>query len=251
MQLNKMGSGISSSYRSLLFLLIMIGLPASFLLAQDDPAAPERNTEIDFLLSYYQQDGNNSPVTGGIGTEELNDIAPIIIVNVPMANNRLLSVTSGVEYYSSASSDNVDPARTGASGADVRAHLDIGYGSDPLGSNQSWGFNVGTSVEYDYTSLWLGGNWSRSTANENTQFSLSGRFFFDQIQLIYPIELRQRGVELLNENQRQTINVSTALSQVLTRKMQASISADFRLSARLVINAFSSCLFQWRDAGAS
>ena len=33
--------------------------------------------EVDILSSYYSQDGDNAAVTGGIGTEELNDFAKI------------------------------------------------------------------------------------------------------------------------------------------------------------------------------
>ena len=31
--------------------------------------------EVNFISSYYHQDGNNSAVTGGVGTENLTDIA--------------------------------------------------------------------------------------------------------------------------------------------------------------------------------
>ena len=33
------------------------------------------SVEVDFLLSYYNQDGTHSAVSGGIGSEKLNDIA--------------------------------------------------------------------------------------------------------------------------------------------------------------------------------
>jgi hypothetical protein len=33
------------------------------------------NTEVDVLLSYYNQDGVHSAVNGGIGSEKLSDIA--------------------------------------------------------------------------------------------------------------------------------------------------------------------------------
>ncbi len=42
------------------------------------------DVEISFLTSYYIQDGNHSPVTGGIGTEKLTNIAPSIVLNVPI-----------------------------------------------------------------------------------------------------------------------------------------------------------------------
>jgi hypothetical protein len=34
--------------------------------------------EMNFVSSYYKQDGNNSAVTGGIGTEQLSDFAKTI-----------------------------------------------------------------------------------------------------------------------------------------------------------------------------
>ena len=34
----------------------------------------KQRLEVDFLTSYYSQDGNNASVTGGIGTEELTDL---------------------------------------------------------------------------------------------------------------------------------------------------------------------------------
>jgi hypothetical protein len=35
----------------------------------------KENTEVDVLLSYYNQDGVHSAVNGGIGSEKLSDIA--------------------------------------------------------------------------------------------------------------------------------------------------------------------------------
>ena len=42
------------------------------------------NTEVDFLLSYYKQDGVHSAVGGGIGSEKLSDIATNIVVALPL-----------------------------------------------------------------------------------------------------------------------------------------------------------------------
>lgn len=38
--------------------------------------------EVNLVSSYYKQDGNNSAVTGGIGTEKLTDISNIINVKL-------------------------------------------------------------------------------------------------------------------------------------------------------------------------
>ena len=88
----------------------------------------ERKTEIDFLFSYYEQSGNHSAVTGGQGTEELHDYSGIIIVNVPLKENKTLRVENGISYFTSASHDNINPATiSSASYADATAYLDITY----------------------------------------------------------------------------------------------------------------------------
>ena len=67
------------------------------------------STEIDFLASYYSQEGDNASVTGGIGTETLTDIAPTIVVNIPLNADAVLTVDIGISTYTSASSSNLDP----------------------------------------------------------------------------------------------------------------------------------------------
>ena len=44
----------------------------------------DRAIDVNFLSSYYQQEGNNSAVEGGVGTEHLIDGANMLIVNVPI-----------------------------------------------------------------------------------------------------------------------------------------------------------------------
>ena len=64
--------------------------------AQDSTAIYKKrvleSTEIDFLTSYYSQDGNNAAVSGGLGTEKLTDFAPTIIVSIPMNDDDVLIV---------------------------------------------------------------------------------------------------------------------------------------------------------------
>ena len=67
------------------------------------------STEVDFLMSYYTQDGSNSSVGGGIGTEELTDLTPTIVVSIPINDDDVLSVDVGISAYSSASSSNINP----------------------------------------------------------------------------------------------------------------------------------------------
>jgi hypothetical protein len=67
------------------------------------------NTEVDFISSYYKQDGEHSAVSGGIGTEKLTDFATNIVVAMPMNEDDVLTVDVGLSAYTSASSSNVNP----------------------------------------------------------------------------------------------------------------------------------------------
>jgi len=66
-------------------------------------------TEVDFLASYYTQDGNNAAVSGGIGTEKLTDVTPTIVVSIPLNDDDVLTIDGGVSAYTSASSSNINP----------------------------------------------------------------------------------------------------------------------------------------------
>ena len=75
------------------------------------------NTEVDFLASYYKQDGIHSAVSGGIGSEKLTDLTSNIVVAMPMNDDDVLTIDVGISAYTSASSSNINPFNsTGASG---------------------------------------------------------------------------------------------------------------------------------------
>lgn len=191
------------------------------------------NTEIDFLIGYYEQSGNNAAVTGGIGSEELDDIATQIVVNIPFSNGNKLLITGGIDSYTSASSDQIDPIASGASGSDIRAHINGAYSFINDESNEQYGVNLGFSNEYDYRSISFGGNWTKATSNGNSEINLSAQFYYDFITLIYPIELRGNSAQLGEANikngndKRITYSFSATYSQVLTKKLQASLNLDF------------------------
>lgn len=73
--------------------------------------------EVDFLSSYYDQEGSNASVTGGIGTEKLSDLTSTIVVSIPMNDDDVLTIDVGFSAYTSASSSNGNPFDvSGASG---------------------------------------------------------------------------------------------------------------------------------------
>ena len=67
------------------------------------------NTEVDLLMSLYNQDGVHSPVNGGIGTENLSDKTSAIVISIPLNADDVLTVDAGISAYTSASSSNINP----------------------------------------------------------------------------------------------------------------------------------------------
>ena len=186
------------------------------------------SVEVDFLMSYYKQDGNHASVTGGIGTEELKDITPTIVVQIPLNADDVLTVDFGISAYTSASSSNLDPFdATGASGGggeyedrSVRRDDDdedygaigpaqgspwiessgaslkdtwigatIKYSHASDDRNTVWGVNTSVSTEYDYFSVGFGANISKLFNEKNTEIGVSAQAFIDEWRPRYPTEL--------------------------------------------------------------
>src|SRR5438045_7675466 len=81
--------------------------------------------EANFVSSYYHQDGNNSAVTGGIGSEKLTDLSNSIDLTLHAYDRKYrkhsLTLEAGIDYYTSASSDQINPhTLSSASYSDVR-----------------------------------------------------------------------------------------------------------------------------------
>ena len=107
------------------------------------------NVEVNILGSYYTQDGNHSPVTGGLGTEELTDITPAVIVNIPIDSTRHLTFNGGADFITSASTDNIDYNVSGDSRNDLRYHLNVNYTKRFARPRLTYSLGAGFSKEYD------------------------------------------------------------------------------------------------------
>ena len=158
-------------------------------------------TEVDFLTSYYTQDGDNAAVTGGSGTEKLTDYTAALIVAIPLNDDDVLSIDGSISAYTSASSSNIDPfdeshpgdafvASTGASQSDSWINLSASYTHNSDDRNQVWSGKVSVSSEFDYFSFGIGGNYARQFNEKNTEVSVHGNVYFDNWSTVYPIELR-------------------------------------------------------------
>ncbi len=173
-------------------------------------------TEIDFISSYYIQDGDNASVTGGIGNEHLTDFASSIIVSLPLNADDVLTVDAGFSAYSSASSSNTDPfdgssgpnvtgspwvASSGASQSDIWTTITADYAHSSDDRNFTWNANASVASEYDYFSLGFGGGILKQFNEKNTSLGVSANVYLDTWSPIYPIELRSYSAVNGNLNQ--------------------------------------------------
>lgn len=215
---------------------------------QADTLLPKKEKfEVNFLMSYYQQDGEHSPVTGGVGTEELTNTAPSISMNIPLSEKHVVSFSGGIDYYTSASSDNIDNPDlitdyiSGASSADTRGYADFGYTYKKKRSD--YGLSFGFSSEYDVSSLSAGLSYGLLSKDENRSLQLSAGYFRDNWKLIYPVELRNGSVQYLSDDIRQSLNFGLVFTSVLTKRIQASLSADLVYQQGLLSTPFHRVYF--------
>ena len=210
--------------------------------------------EVNLLSSYYTQDGENAAVTGGIGTEELSDIAPSINVLIPLNDDDVLSIDATVSAYTSASSSNINPfdgaqqadpfvASTGASGQDTWFGLSANYAHSSDDRNTILSGNISFANEYDYTSFGFGGSITKLFNQKNTELQVKANVFFDSWRPQYPIEFRESfslddyeftgnanyaaNYSDFQDVGRNSYSVGASLSQILSKSVQTVFMADF------------------------
>ncbi|MEN8194765.1 MAG: DUF3570 domain-containing protein [Bacteroidota bacterium] len=211
------------------YLLISILVLSVSLSAQDNQEFKKsvlEKTEVDLLMSYYTQDGSNSSVGGGIGTEKLKNGTPTIVLTLPLNADDVLTIDAGLSAYSSASSSNLNPfvsgasngedeedeedeedddkgivaqdiitgtpwyASSGASKEDVLGTFSVNYEHSSDNRNNTWSAHGSFSTEYDYTSFGFGAGFSKLFNQKNTEIGLKANVYLDQWRPEYPTELK-------------------------------------------------------------
>lgn len=188
--------------------------------------------EINFVSSYYNQNGDNASVTGGVGSEKLADIANVFDVRLIRydKNQKKQSVDFelGIDHYTSASSDKVDlQANSSASHADTRFYSSANFSNENTTKGNSYGGGISFSTEYDYTSMGAQINFSKKTNNRSGEFTAKFQAFLDQLSLIAPIELR--GAPNADDGgraSRKTFAGSFSFSQIISERLQVALLAD-------------------------
>jgi hypothetical protein len=205
-----------------------------------------REIEVNFLMNYYDQDGDHSPVTGGQGTEELSNVAPSFVVHIPVDSLSSLDLNFGIDIYSSASTDNIDyfdTHKSSASSMDARAHINASYSRQLKKSPNAYSVQAGFSQEYDVSSYNFGGSYTLNSEDQNRSLNLDASYMSDSWTLLYPSELRGNSDEQLDEDVRSTLKFGLSYSQVINKKLQALFSAELVSQSGLLSTPFHRVFF--------
>ncbi|MFN8326531.1 DUF3570 domain-containing protein [Flavobacterium sp.] len=208
--------------------------------------------EINFVSSYYTQNGDNSAVTGGVGTEKLTDIATnfeVLLSKKDSKNNiHSFDVNVGIDSYTSASSDKIDPSTvSSASYQDIRVYPSVNYNFENVEKRYALNAGLSFSAEFDYTSIGANIGYTKTSKDKNREFSVKGMAFFDTWKVILPIEIRNNPTDNdanhLDTKPRTSYNLGLTLSQVINKNFQMAFLADFGYQEGLLATKFNRVYF--------
>jgi len=235
--------------RKLYFSAIFFYLSILTSYAQTKPAASDDSStykarkltfeEINFVSAYYHQNGNHSAVTGGVGTEKLTDFANTIDLQISRltrgSNKNTFLFELGVDHYTSASSDKIDPFGTSsASRSDTRVYPSVNWTLSNPQTQNAIGFTASYSQEYDYQSFGGAMQLTRVSRDKNTEVNFKLQAFLDTWLVILPVELRPPGYgsgaqvdpRPVDHKPRNSFSASLSMTQVINQRFQASLTIE-------------------------
>ncbi len=222
---------------------VFLSIAALFALGQAiaqtaDSSAHSRKLSIDeinLVSSYYQQDGNNAAVTGGIGSEKLTDISNSLDVvllkyDQKQRKNRF-TLGVGIDHYTSASSDMIDlKANSSASHADTRIYPSVSWSRENQAKGSTVFGGLSYSSEFDYQSMGAHVGFAQKSKNKMSEVSARLQAFSDQVKLVKPIELRTEtggtGEEGYGSDSRNTYALSLSYSRIINKEFQLMFLGD-------------------------
>lgn len=220
---------------------LYIGMLAAFSQATGQDSSSYKSRKLSFeeanlVSSYYHQNGNNSAVTGGTGTEKLTDLSNSFEVKLSRYDRKnrkhVFDLELGVDHYTSASSDKIDPKTiSSASHADTRVYPSLNWSVENEQKGTTLGAGLSISHEFDYQSLGMNVLWAKKTADKSGEFSLKLQAYLDKLKIILPIELRTPAEQVQrHENyptaSRNSFSASLSYTQIVNERLQLALLTD-------------------------
>ena len=229
--------------------------------------------EVNLVSGYYNQDGNHSAVTGGIGTQKLNDVSNIIdlkFVKWDASNNKYsLNFEAGIDHHTAASQAYI--SKSGASKPyGTRIYPSVNWQVEK-NNGISYGFGASFSNEFNYHSYGLNFSLGKISKNKNTEINFKGQAFFDKVTLIEPSELIPKVIPTsittyttasgnvitsggdshkahIPKTPRNTFSASLTLSQVVNKNFQFALITDAVAQNGFLSLPFHRVYFQDQDS---
>lgn len=211
-----------------------------------------RKTEIELVYNHYIQDGNNSAVTGGIGTEKLTVYGPSANVTNTRGNN-IFNLHLGADIISSASTDNIDYVVSSASSRDARYYTDLNY-TRLFKQGLSLSGGLSYSLESDYFSQGYKASLQKTNTIKERIWSIFFQYFNDDlrwgrinpdhykpVKLIYPSELRYQ--EWSSTPKRNSFNLKAGFTQAINKRNVLGIFPEITYQSGLLATPFHRVYF--------
>jgi hypothetical protein len=235
-------------------IFILFGAAFSQQFEQDTSEYKNRNLKLDevnLVSGYYNQDGSHSAVTGGIGTQKLNDISNILELKFMKwgnlnDNKYTFGIELGVDHHTAASQAYI--SKTGASKAyGTRIYPSINWQVEKE-NRTTIGFGLSYSSEFNYHSYGANFTLGKASKNNNREITFKAQAFIDKVTMIEPTELIPQVVHTspttyttasgrvvtsggsgssgLPTSPRNTFSGSLTLSQVVNKNFQLALITD-------------------------
>ncbi len=211
-----------------------------------------KKTEIELVYNHYVQDGDNSAVTGGVGTESLRVYGPSLTVKKYSGQDKM-TTKIGADVISSASTDNIDFVMSSASRLDARAYANVEYARTSEEQNIEVFTGVGMSIESDYLSISSKLGISKQGKNKLNTFSAQLQFFNDdlrwgrvnkhvkKLRLVYPAELRYQ--DWYEEYRRRSYNLKLGYSRIINKRNVVGLYPEIIYQKGLLATPFHRVYF--------
>jgi len=242
---------------SFLFIAFLLFSLNGFAQRSDSAASKtkELNTDISLVLSYYDQDGDHSAITGGIGTEELTVFATGAYLSLDLDTNDALLINLGIDVITSASTDNIDFNVSSASYKDNRVWLSAGYQYGFKRNKVQVGLLGSVSMESDYLSFGLRAWVGYVNDSKTSRYSFSFQSYSDDlrwgrlnpdyrrpVRLVYPAELRD--TMWFDIYMRYSYTFAFEFQHDINQRMVVSVAPGFAIQNGLLSTPFHRVYFK-------
>jgi hypothetical protein len=153
--------------------------------------------EVNLVSGYFNQTGDHSAVTGGIGTQKLNDVSNVLELKFIKQNEQNNKYTwdfeAGYDHHTAASQAYVNPLGTSRAWG-TRFYPSINWQVEKA-NGVNFGLGTSLSTEVNYHSFGLDFSVGKTSKNKNTDINFKGQAYFDKVVLIEPTEFVPQPVE--------------------------------------------------------